>query len=436
VKIDEQVRPRWVLVDGIPHNVTEFAGMEPKRRPSAICPLCQTPVIPKLGNERVHHYAHQPEIICSATQPETALHLNAKYYLFSQLQQTHSITIESYCSGGCGATREITWSQNWDDVIVEHTLGSYRPDVTLFINQKPIGALEILVSHKVSEEKASFFQENEIPGLEIKVDEQFYEGDFKWTPDNPLPYYRLFPNAETWFCDDCLEIRKTLQEQSKLQERRFQPKSQGRQLQHEQNNSVRTIEAKLSDIYYLSGKRYREMFFLMEQLIDGKRVKVWVKTEKETIAVEKSPITDKSLEDLRQAVAQRLDRHRKNGAIVDNYVDWQPWVAGKKYVARDTDRHPFRYKWDAEQKKWVKLFDKKPKLGQSTLPKYEGPKPPRADNQDLFPKKVETPYIWQPQIATCRYCGTSTDDWVEYDGKTKQCKCRNCNDKMKEQDNR
>jgi hypothetical protein len=434
VKIDEQVRPRWVLVDGIPHNVTEFAGMEPKRRPSALCPLCQTQVIFKLGNERVHHYAHQPEIICSATQPETALHINAKYYLYSQLQQTRSITIENYCSGRCGAIREITWSQNWDHVIVEHNLGSYRPDVTLFINQKPIGALEILVSHKVSEEKASFFHENGIPGLEIQVDEHFYEGDSKWTPDKPLPYYRLFPNAKIWFCDDCLEIRKRLQEQSKLQERRLQPKSQGRQLQHEQNNFERIIETKLSDIYHLSGKRYREMFFLMEQLIGGKRVRVWVKTEKETIAVQKSPITDKSLEDLRQAVAQRLDRHRKNGAIVDNYIDWQPWIAGKKYVARDTDRHPFRYKWDEKQKIWIKLVDKKPKhftpYGQGPIPKAEGPKPSTVHDQDLFPKKVETPYFWEHKIGTCRYCGTSTDDWVEYDGRTKQCTCQNCKDKM------
>lgn len=405
---NEQVHPKWVLVDGVARNVTDFAGIEPKRRPSALCPLCQTSVILKLGNERIHHYAHLSEVVCSATQPETAIHLNAKYYLYSQLQQASSITLNNFCAGQCGAKRQIVWLQEWDEVIVEHSLGSYRPDITLFINKKPIGALEILVTHKVSEQKASFFQENGIPGLEIKVDEQFYEGNSKWTQEKPLPYYRQFPTAEKWVCDNCLEKRKRLQEQSQFRQER---------LQHQQKNFERIVETKLSDLYFKSGKKYREMFFLMEQLVDGKRVKVWVKTQKEIIAIENSPVTDKSLEKLRQAVAQRLDSHRRNGAIVDNYINWQPWVAGKKYVARDTHRHPFRYSWDEEQKKWVKPSVKK----RMPLPTYD---------KDNFPHKVESPYFDQPKIGTCRYCGITTDDWVEYDGKTKQCKCRNCKDKM------
>lgn len=407
---DESIRPRWVLVDGIPHNVTEFASIRPKQRPLALCPLCQTSVILKLGNERVHHYAHLSEVVCAATQPETALHLNAKYYLYSQLQQTRSVTIDNSCAGQCGAKRQIIWLQEWDEVLVEHGLGSYRPDITLFTNKNPIGALEILVSHKVSEQKASFFHENAIPGLEIKVNEQFYEGDTKWIPDKPLPYYRQFPNTEKWVCDNCLEKRKRQQEQSKLQQER---------LQHERNNFERVVETKLSDIYFKSGKKYREMFFLMEQFVNGERVKVWVKTEKELIAVEKAPITDKSLEKLHQAVAQRLDNHRRNGAIVDNYIDWQPWIAGRKYVARDTNRHPFRYYWDEKQKNWDnKLSVEKP---EPPLPTY---------SQNYFSKKAETPYFYQPKTGTCKYCGTSTDDWVEYDGKTKQCTCRNCKDKM------
>jgi competence CoiA-like predicted nuclease len=48
--------------------VSEFYYLKPSMRPEAICPVCMNPVIMKLGNERVYHYAHQPDIVCCATQ--------------------------------------------------------------------------------------------------------------------------------------------------------------------------------------------------------------------------------------------------------------------------------------------------------------------------------------------------------------------------------
>lgn len=81
-----EIFPRWVLVDGNLHPVSSFSHLSPGQRPEAICPVCKKRVILKLGNDRVHHYAHQPEDKCAITQPETALHFNTKIYIGHQLK--------------------------------------------------------------------------------------------------------------------------------------------------------------------------------------------------------------------------------------------------------------------------------------------------------------------------------------------------------------
>lgn len=333
----QRIEPKWILIDETLREVSEFAHLSPSERPDAFCPVCQRPVVLKLGNQRVHHYAHQPEDVCIATQPETALHLNTKFYIYTQLLQTRMLYTEETCERHCGAKRQYVWLKEWGDLKVEYTVGSIRLDIALLSEGKVIGAIEVLVSHSVDEQKARYFDDQEISWLEVRATETLYEGDNAWTPDKPLPFYRRHPQPPRWMCDHC----------KKTEER------QREQREYRQNNYEVIHSAKMVDLYFKSGKKYREVYYVMQRVKDGTWVSAWVKTEKnQVIASENAPITKESMKRLNDAVKRRLVRRQREGAIVDEVIPWRRWKKGQKFVARDIDRNPFRYCWDEEQRKW------------------------------------------------------------------------------------
>ena len=49
----------WVIVDGRPRHVSDFAGLAPRRRPAAFCHTCGERLVLKLGDVRRHHAAHR-----------------------------------------------------------------------------------------------------------------------------------------------------------------------------------------------------------------------------------------------------------------------------------------------------------------------------------------------------------------------------------------
>ena len=84
----------WVIVDGKPRRVTDFAGLPLPRRPRATCPQCGGLLILKLGNVRRHHAAHAPHDRCAASRPETALHIDLKNHLATELEHGLPISIQ------------------------------------------------------------------------------------------------------------------------------------------------------------------------------------------------------------------------------------------------------------------------------------------------------------------------------------------------------
>src|SRR5881275_2385460 len=91
----------WVLVDGVPRHVSEFAALPPRRRPDAICPQCGRHLILKLGTVRRHHAAHEAGWRCPATRAETALHIDCKLALAFALRSapTPVLRIRRRCGG-------------------------------------------------------------------------------------------------------------------------------------------------------------------------------------------------------------------------------------------------------------------------------------------------------------------------------------------------
>lgn len=89
----------YVVHNGALCHVSDFTDSPIKSRPKVFCPECDYAVILKLGNRKAHHAAHKPDSLCLLTKPETALHLNTKIYLHSQLSNSQKLYINHYCTG-------------------------------------------------------------------------------------------------------------------------------------------------------------------------------------------------------------------------------------------------------------------------------------------------------------------------------------------------
>jgi hypothetical protein len=212
----------WILVDGQPRCVSEFAAMPPRRRPRPSCPLCGGRLTLKLGRIRRHHAAHTPNDVCAATKPETALHIDMKLYLAARLQPSlasdRGLLIRQRCQGTpretCDAVRDERWVHGWDEVVVEAGVvaeARLRPDILLRRNGAPIAAIEVLVSHRVPDEKAAALEDAGLPWIEIRAHPALIEGDTAWRADHVLPVERVGRSgtSRSWRCDE--HVRRSRQ---------------------------------------------------------------------------------------------------------------------------------------------------------------------------------------------------------------------------------
>ena len=241
----------WVLVDGRPRRVSDFAALPPRRRPRPSCPLCGRRLTLKLGRVRRHHAAHAPNDLCAATAPETALHIDTKLYLAAQLDSAaasdRTLVIRQRCEGtpleACDSVRDASWVENWDEVVVEAGVRAearLRPDILLRRNGAPIAALEVLVSHRVPDEKAAALDSADVPWIEIRAAASLLEGDTAWRANRALPVERVGRGgaSRTWRCDE--HVRR----------------------------SRRLRGARVVDIYQPAGVHYRSIYRVDEHTVE------------------------------------------------------------------------------------------------------------------------------------------------------------------------
>ena len=403
----KDIFPQWVLVNRQIQRVSAFSNLPPALRPVAKCPLCLNPVIMKLGHERVHHYAHQPDIVCAATHWETALHLNTKYYIYEQLLLGTQLYLEQQCSGCYGKGKSVSWVKNWHKVELEYSFDLFRSDIAVIGTSGTINAIEVIVTHHVEEDKEDFYKLQGVPWLEVNACESIYEGENPWTIDQPLPYSFCKPPLTSWTCDYC-RTQLRIDEEIK------------RKAEYRQHNHNEIIFAKLVDYYYPSGKKYRETYYIMKVVRNDKPVGVLVETAKWGVLLQKfGDISNTLLEASRQSVKLEIDRKRISGVIIDERK-WVPWTSGNKFVARDIDRNPFLYEWDGTKRKWVKQEQQSLDSSDSS-PNTKFSRP--ADTVDI----PDVP----PQAGVCLHCGLTTTNWWWFDGATRECKCRKCRQKGK-----
>ena len=249
----ERLGLAWVLVDKRPRCVSDFAALPPRRRPHATCPECGRRLTLKLGRIRRHHAAHAPDARCAATQPETALHIDTKLYLAAQLESAltsdPTLVIRQRCEGtafeSCGTEREERWVRGWDEVVVEAGVaaapdGRLRPDILLRRNGLAVAAIEVLVSHRVPDEKAAVLERAGLPWIEVRAGAELLEGDTAWRVDRALLVQRLGQRgtSRTWRCDE--HVRR----------------------------SRRLRAARVVDLYKEGGVRDRVIYRLDEQVVE------------------------------------------------------------------------------------------------------------------------------------------------------------------------
>jgi hypothetical protein len=333
----------WVIVDGEPHHVSEFAALPPRRRPHARCPECGELLVLKLGEVRVHHAAHKPDSpVCAATNPETALHLNLKYHIARELmaQAGRAIGVVTPCADApCAETNVHAWPEaRWTGVDVERRVGvehMRRPDIVVLDGDRPVAAVEVLVSHAVDREKASALASLRIPWIEVRGDPALLDGA-GWRRELPLPVHRRAP-MDPWRCAAHAE-------------------AEGERIEAARHTTD-VYAARLVDVYRPSGNWTRSLILVRDRRTDG----VVVGRSLLFDGVELARGADV---DLRKAYHEWKSRIAETGGIVDTRMDWAKGGDAARLVDEvrsDTmrgprglleARYPRRYFYAADQRHW------------------------------------------------------------------------------------
>lgn len=163
------------------------------------CPYCQAMVYKRTGKVRRHHFAHYPGSSCSYSG-ESDLHYGAKYYLCEKLRANARLEIEvpveivpdSYLKKilerACASSYRIPVSSFFENILVDHQvekyIEKYEPDVLSTSSGKPVMAWEICHTSPMHDEKIRFFEDRQIPFIELEACEYGKE-DYSFKVRNP-----------------------------------------------------------------------------------------------------------------------------------------------------------------------------------------------------------------------------------------------------------
>jgi hypothetical protein len=347
----------WVIVGGARLHVGTWAFLPPARRPVCFCPVCDAPVILKLGSERAHHAAHKPGATCPATQPETAAHLNTKFHLAEALRAGGPLLVKEGCIArepgereSCAQTTATEWSIQWDGVEVERSIGGLRPDILLLKGSMPVGAIEVLHTHAVTAEKAAALKDLGLPWIEVRADTSIYAGSPPWIPATPLPVVRRDP-AGTWVCDSHRMRALQLQSEAARDER----EEAQRKAFEERITYFRVV-----DVFYASGKKWRALYYMVEKMWEGRLSAASLRElgNGRPIAYLQNPPIGQVNALLSEAFEKELLRRARFGAIVDSPLRWCA-NRGRSLDVQGSllfgdSCYPRRYYFDNKQRRWVR----------------------------------------------------------------------------------
>lgn len=336
---------QWVRYAGEIVHVDRWAGIPPRSRPDTSCPVCEQPVVLKLGRRRIHHAAHRADDACPARNPETADHINAKFHLAFELRRVRALTLLDQCAEPipilpgrppltCSQTRARPWCPGWDEVLVEERLGTLRPDLQLRCDGRTVAAIEILFSHAVPEEKAVALAALGVPWIEVSTSDVFGRTAALWTAEQPLAVVRESPPT-VWSCAAHETERVRRQARARIE------KASG---------PVRR-KLRVVDCYeaYGPGGHRRFVYWTTETWDAGEVVEVRLQHDRGATLLLDIHREDVTARDARVDAEFTNDLQMRERTVGTFHDFPMPWV--------DADGPPWdlpvRYVWDSEQGKWV-----------------------------------------------------------------------------------
>lgn len=141
--------------------IVKISEVERGDKCGCLCPSCNAPLTARMGEERVHHFAHSKSKECK-NYGETMLHLMAKKIF---LEDTHiCVPFFNIIKGNYSDNEVITY----ENVEVENLYEDIKPDIILKMKGKII-FVEIAVTHKVDKDKLQKIRKYDISTLEIDL---------------------------------------------------------------------------------------------------------------------------------------------------------------------------------------------------------------------------------------------------------------------------
>ncbi len=132
------------------------------------CPECAELLTLKIGTVKSRHFSHRSKSLCSGVG-ESGEHKLAKRLLAQWVNERKLPPVVYKCAtSGCANFVDYNGIFHADAAVIESTaLGpKIRPDVLVYFDGVPVLALEVFVSHAVTDEKANLFQ---IPFWELSA---------------------------------------------------------------------------------------------------------------------------------------------------------------------------------------------------------------------------------------------------------------------------
>jgi hypothetical protein len=306
----------WVLVNNELHNVKDYAHLAPKKRPLSYCPVCERQVTLKLGTIKVYHAAHKKDDVCPVTNPETALHLNAKLHVAEQLRQGKPIKVIYPCTGFDGKdcdsamNKSLDYLSGWDDVKVEYSIDQYRPDIVLLKNGESIGAVEVFVTHTIEPEKEKYLNELAIPWIEVDANYILEtETGNAWHITDFLQYRKINKTVYNWLCLRC----------QWKQDEANKPKP-----------IITTTAFRVIDIFSQNNNHTRLIYLAKKSVREG--ITIELRIEEARYGIQFFVQVSEDIEESRLKIKERFEERIRNpfvtGAIVDASMNWYK-VSGK-----------------------------------------------------------------------------------------------------------
>lgn len=326
----QQATLQWVMLDGQPRHVADFAGIPVRQRPRVTCPACERDLVLKLGSQVAHHAAHARESDCALRNPESAIHLNTKLHMAAQLRKGGAILVERQCRAradrDCEARQVGVWLQSWDQVEVEYQVETRRPDLVLLRDGERLGAIEVFVSNPVSAEKRRDLSNAGVDWIEIVGSAEFY-GSHGWTPASPLS---AVDAARLWECEPCKALQAefvSIEKQRREELSRIRRTSESLashimgMLHGVQQEGFVAKAFRIVDVYHANGKQYREHLLVVEERSVGKVTKAVIARRRES----EPPIASFASvgEGLRPAVVrEKTEEYLRRFPIRDFLTEW------------------------------------------------------------------------------------------------------------------